>query len=225
MRFRFEMAFVGVMLVGSMLMGCASPYEYRCDDGLSTACELSGRYGECGVAPGGCGPVAPGPAPCETCASECATPDPYCGHTVTGVLRRMVTCNAGCGRMYWGEWSYDPPDACDPCNNHGDFVGPQCCPPPCWERILDGLRGVRCCDTGCDATCGIPDCGCDTGVAADPDWFDGEPIESYDDPGPVESVPTPRPEIPAREASVLTHKESSYYRRGQGSRVARRPTR
>ena len=30
-------------------------------------------------------------------------------------LLRCLTCGAGCGDVYWGEWTSDPPEACDGC--------------------------------------------------------------------------------------------------------------
>jgi hypothetical protein len=36
---------------------------------------------------------------------------------------------AGCsGETYWNEWHNDPPRCQDPCNCHGDWIGPGCCP-------------------------------------------------------------------------------------------------
>ena len=57
-------------------------------------------------------------------------------------LRDLVACNGGCGRIYWGEWAYDPPDECDACNDHGDWVGPRPCPPRGWLNLFSGLCGA-----------------------------------------------------------------------------------
>ena len=33
-------------------------------------------------------------------------------------LLRCLTCGPGCGDVYWGEWTSDPPEACDGCMAH-----------------------------------------------------------------------------------------------------------
>jgi hypothetical protein len=49
-----------------------------------------------------------------------------------GVLCSCSPC-AGCnGETYWSEWHNDPPRCQDPCNCHGDWIGPGCGPScPC----------------------------------------------------------------------------------------------
>jgi len=39
-------------------------------------------------------------------------------------MKHMLTCASGCGEIYWGEWISDPPDACDPCDDWGNWIGP-----------------------------------------------------------------------------------------------------
>jgi len=33
-------------------------------------------------------------------------------------LLRCLACGAGCGGVYWGEWTSDPPEVCDDCTSH-----------------------------------------------------------------------------------------------------------
>ena len=33
-------------------------------------------------------------------------------------LLRCLTCGAGCGDVYWGEWTSDPPEVCEGCPSH-----------------------------------------------------------------------------------------------------------
>ncbi|MCI0333798.1 MAG: hypothetical protein L0228_11320 [Planctomycetes bacterium] len=36
-------------------------------------------------------------------------------------------CGSGCGcseEVYWSEWHNDPPRCCDPCDCHGNWIGP-----------------------------------------------------------------------------------------------------
>ena len=144
MTFRSGVWGLVLALLAAAAAGCASPYVYYCDEGCGPDA-LSGRYVDGSAACGACDQT-PACGPCE------GTPeDPFCGHTVTGYLRQSVTCDAGCGDVYWGEWSYDPPDECDPCNNHGDWVGPQCCPPQGWPKLCAGLHGRRCAGGCCEA--------------------------------------------------------------------------
>ncbi len=234
MKYRLAAKFVALMLVCLALVGCAAPYTYYCDDSCGGPSALSGRYGagsvegcdDCDVAvsapcDGGCG------ASCTSCAGA----GPFCGHTLTGLLRSMVTCNAGCSDLYWGEWSHDPPDACDPCNNHGDFVGGQCCGPSCWERFWEGVHGARHCPVGCTSGCNAccdtarpprPGCGCDD-CGASSTHFSDEQYESLETIEQPEAVPTPQPQDAAAELSRGNSRP--YYSRDPNSRLVRRPAR
>ncbi len=152
-----------------------------------------------------------------------------CGHTLTGLLRSVFTCNAGCGELYWGEWCYDPPDACDPCDCYGNYVGQGVCGPTCWQKFWAGVHGARNCPVGCSGGCSAccdtaPACGCDGGGA--PELMDPEIIspglEIYEtqDPGigadDTQSVLITAPRAAAAEP---------YYARHPQSRLARRPGR
>ena len=83
---------------------------------------------------------------CGVCDGDCV------GHTPSQHLKHTLTCASGCGDIYWGEWISDPPDKCDPCDNCGNFVGPQPCPPGffhClaagWHSIWGFRHGGACC--------------------------------------------------------------------------------
>lgn len=199
------------VLLCSTLAGCVAPYTYYCEDGCGdlgpTAPynELSGRYSD------GCATPC---APCEARAVAC----PPAAHSLTGLLRGMVTCNAGCGDVYWGEWTYDPPDDCDPCNNHGDWIGPRCCPPGGWLTLWQGLQGGR---VG----------GCDSGGCADHALADGsileEPMdESFISPAvPDELPPTAPIESDGNSADSGGTAMLPYYSRDPNSRLIRRTRR
>lgn len=38
-------------------------------------------------------------------------------------LNYLLTAGSGCGDVYWGEWTNHPPRGCDPCDDHGNWVG------------------------------------------------------------------------------------------------------
>jgi hypothetical protein len=83
---------------------------------------------------------------CGVCGGACE------GHTPSSYTKHMLTCASGCGEIYWDEWLSDPPDACDPCDHCGNFVGPRPCPPTFWQSLtlgwchLWGQRAVTCSD-------------------------------------------------------------------------------
>ena len=73
------------------------------------------RYG--GGAPGACATGDCGS--CSACTQRPACGGaPACGGCFQcfAWLRNMFTCNDGCGARYYGEWSGDPPAACDNCD-------------------------------------------------------------------------------------------------------------
>jgi hypothetical protein len=197
MTFRREVWLPGLAALVLVAHGCASPYVYYCDDTCGPQ-SISGRYPDCAA------------TPCDPC--EGTVGEPFCGLTVTGKLREMVTCGAGCGQLYWGEWTFDPPDECDPCNDYGDWVGPQCCPPHGWAKFWSGVHGHRygdpCCPEGCD------DCA-DPGEA----YWEGGTIGSAEMLDSSESVVIPDPEM----GSAVEELEgpSHYYSRHPHSRLIR----
>ena len=230
MKYRMPAKFMGLVLTCVALAGCASPYTYYCDDGCGGPAALSGRHGDCGSAAcDGCGSFESVPG--DTGCGPCGVVDPFCGHTITGLLRGMVTCNAGCGDIYWGEWSHDPPDQCDPCNNHGDFVGQRCCPPSCWSRIWSGIHGARYCPVGCTSGCSAccdipcgrePGCGCDDCGGHESTIYEDEGYESVEPMEQLEPVPA---QPPAKTASARHSRSQPYYSRDPNSRLVRRPAR
>lgn len=71
-------------------------------------------------------------APCDPCQTECADcpPGPGCPCRPCGPLVwlfRLFYCDlfptCGCGERYWGEYVSNPPDCCDPCDCHGNWIG------------------------------------------------------------------------------------------------------
>lgn len=228
MRNRFRAFLLGLVAIGCGLTGCVSPYAYYCNDSCGGPAALSGRYGDCGTTPcASVGGPRVGPVACDDCAGPCGedcTAAPCCGLTPFGLIRNMFTCNAGCGEIYWGEWYYDPPDACDPCNDCGDYVGPRCCPPRGWLRFWHGLHGGRFCPTGCEVGCGAPcasDCSDGTHAPACDCESSGAPTDAfYEEAGPAESyevleqpqvVPQAQPQPATGEVSVLRRRGTPAY--------------
>ena len=172
--------------------GCVSPYAYYCPDGC-TPPTVSGRMGDVpGWAPGHCGDCGG----CNGC-DDCLDGDPCgagpCGcPSIFGGFFKMLTCGAGCGEIYWGEWINDPPDACEPCDDCGNWIGPQaCCPPKGIWKLWYGLLGERYADAAAPGGC--DDCG-----QAVPEVWD-EPV--LNSPEPLEVVPVPAPDpTPSPEA-------------------------
>ena len=242
MRYRPATTFMGLVFGCLALVGCASPYTYYGDDGCGGPGALSGRYGGGVAACDDCDTVAMEPAPMGAACGSCAETGPFCDHTITGLLRGMVTCNSGCGDIYWGEWSHDPPDSCDPCNNHGDFVGPRGRAPSCWQRLWSGLHGARhgavdsatgcgaCRDLGCgmEPGCGMESgCGCDDCGMPASTMFEGDVYESSEPfLEQLEPVPARQQQQPQdTSASVLRSTSRPYYAGDPNSRLVRRPGR
>ncbi len=191
--FRGWLGALGLMWMAVAATGCASPYAY---------------YG-----PGGYGPLIPSArtADCGTLASDgcsggcatdsCDTVGAPCGSCFGSGL---LNGSAGCGRMYWGEWAYDPPDACDPCNDCGEWVGPRACPPSGWFRFWQGLSGLRC-GNACGGTacseCDVPvKAGCcdgetyssDVDQSEDATWLEAKAVPASPPRPPVTVARTPR---------------------------------
>jgi hypothetical protein len=110
---------------------------------------------------GECHECGPGPGQtCADCSGECG---------ILPALRRGLTCGKGCGEIYISEWISDPPDCCDPCDQCGNWVGPNAgCNPGPLKRVLSALHGYRYCPPpDCGPVCGLcprgtcgPVCGC-----------------------------------------------------------------
>ncbi len=100
---------------GTMPGGCGG-----CESGCS---ECSSGYSDaCGIE--SCGS-------CETaCGSSCGGCDSCGGCGLLGFIGGLFTVNTwygdSCGDIYWGDFHGDPPDMCDPCDNHGNYSGGGC---------------------------------------------------------------------------------------------------
>jgi hypothetical protein len=118
---------------------------------------------------------------------------------------------AGCGDVYWGEWTSDPPDPCDPCDGCGNWVGPRCCPPRLFSFLtcsLSDLWGSRCCGTsgGCDHGGGCSSCGGSGGGELGP--WDGMEFGEGDFHSPQHGEPrkaTPVPQSNSNKPKVDTN--------------------
>jgi hypothetical protein len=95
--------------------------------------------------------------------------------------RRSLSCGAGCGETYYGEWRSTPPDCVDPCPEfacgcgdaacggcgighrriHGDGCGIR--PARAVARLVVALYGKRFCAPCDDCGSAVEDCGCDDG--------------------------------------------------------------
>jgi hypothetical protein len=73
---------------------------------------------------------------CGVCGGDCV------GHTPATYLKQVLTCGGGCGEIYWGPWISDPPSGCDPCDDHGNWVGPQDCGPPFLTRFASSATNL-----------------------------------------------------------------------------------
>ncbi|QDT72796.1 hypothetical protein [Lacipirellula limnantheis] len=90
---------------GSPLAGAR--YDCSCETSCPHCCEDSAACG----------------SPSETtgCADACGN---SCNNGCRrGFLDRLCGCT-GCGELYWCEWYNSPPQLCQPCDCHGNYVGP-----------------------------------------------------------------------------------------------------
>lgn len=161
----------------------------------------------------GLGPVSDSCGSCNAGGGSCSNGGTCSsGGCNNPSLQNHLSCCKGCGEIYWGEWISDPPDDCDPCDCHGNWVGPRCCSPRWWEQLscgAPGLWGWRCSSD----TCGSGESGCCSGGI---DQFPSEEvIESGISPqksgvphqatppktGPTEAKPeNPQPATPTQSA-------------------------
>jgi len=114
---------------------------------LAAGCQcLENRYMGCGYATGMGGMPSLSCGDCGDCGDNCDGYRP--GHP----LGNLMGCASGCGEVYWGEWTSDPPDCCDPCDDCGNWVGTRFRGFPFVQHLLAGLHGAL---TGqCAALCG-----------------------------------------------------------------------
>lgn len=115
---------------------CSCDPSCECDavDGRAFAGQTWTCCSECGppicrcTGPGHCGQQGCGCATaCEGDGRSC----PQCGccfgdccGRVVGLVDRFCGCTGCDGELYWSEWHNDPPRCCDPCDCHGNWVGP-----------------------------------------------------------------------------------------------------
>jgi hypothetical protein len=160
------------------------------------------------------------------CPAECAGScegGGGCNGCATSCLRTNLTCGAGCGDVYWGEWMSDPPDACDPCNNCGNWTGSGCCPP----GLLDCLCGSLSClfggrNGGCGGCCEAG-AGCSTCGGHGGEMMEGEMIhEGEIIPRGAPAMPrgTPKPAEPVAAPSPITAAPRGVPHRSSGMRAA-----
>jgi hypothetical protein len=149
---RSTLSALALTAIVAALSGC-SGYRAMSDCGgcgIPGGWRSAGGCDPCGAA-GPCGPMRSG-APFDRTYCVPASPSQHlCG--------LFGGCGGGCGEVYWGEWISDPPDACDPCDQCGNYVGPQWCPE--WMRYTRfvpwGYRNGSCACKGCGG--GGPGCG------------------------------------------------------------------
>jgi hypothetical protein len=149
----------------------------------SGCCCVPNQCGPCGTYGGASCICLPRPIVWEGGCNECAPPGQSCGDCcfecgLFPFLRRGLTCGKGCGEVYVSEWISDPPDCCDPCDQCGNWTGPQgYCHLGPLQRVLAALHGYRycprpncgpwapLCSRGCGGPCGScgcgPVCGCE----------------------------------------------------------------
>lgn len=168
----------------------------------------------------GCGPGVCGPAGCGPVG--CAPLD--IGGAIHGKLAD-INCKSGCGEVYWGEWHHNPPADCDPCDNHGNWIGPTISCNPC-DWLTSGLHhlwGYRYCPTGCDTGCSS----CDTVQHPMPI---GAPVPATMVPETQPRAVAPQPPVPvpakpkqaikqATQEKHVTHKKQTTHKQT----VYRRP--
>lgn len=125
--------------------GCGSCCEPAC--GCGSSCEPS-----CG-----CGSSCSSGGKRKCCLKNCGF---CCGcGSLVNAFCKCTPCSGCSGEIYWSEWHNDPPYCQDPCNCHGDWIGPS-------GGSCNGGCG---CDGGCSGGCGCNGgsngsaCGCDGG--------------------------------------------------------------
>jgi hypothetical protein len=108
---------------GPPICRCSGPRN-GCNAGCGDACGCAGTCEPgCGCEPA-CGCVPSG----RSCSRRQCTCGglffaSWCGRVV-GSVDRFCGCTGCDGELYWNEWHNDPPRCCDPCDCHGNWVGP-----------------------------------------------------------------------------------------------------
>ncbi|MBW3599637.1 MAG: hypothetical protein KY475_20490 [Planctomycetes bacterium] len=187
----FGFGALAIAVSGAFFSGCCAPIH--CGDG---APHHVAAAVPCGPAP--CGPC--GPAPClaqESFSPQCVAcgvngpcPKHSGGRGLLGFLWG-VCCGSSCGEFYIHPWINDPPHPCDPCDHHGNWIGPRPCGPPAcsvgacpagWHNLW-GYRGL------------VGHCGAACGEVGHPIEHYGEPLHAptLAPPQEVEEIETPTP--------------------------------
>ncbi len=173
-----------------------------CNDGCADGSCASG-----GCSDGSCGATAD----CGGCG-KCD----LCAFNPIKSLFKSIGCSSGCGEFYFDEWINDPPDACDPCDDCGNFVGQRCCPP----RWFLGGRNTSCytCAQNCDTSCGF-DGGCSTPGCTS--CGHGGALHDHSPHGEmIETVPTPQPEMMDEMPTTARRTSKPYYNNSGTRRVS-----
>lgn len=119
------------MLGLSGLVGCGT-FQCGCGNGCRTKSPYAGmKYDACCETCGpNCGPSCGrgGACCCGSACEGCGDGVGCAGACGTKGCRKcwffgMFDC-AGCGGCYWNEWYNDPPARCEPCDCHGNYIGP-----------------------------------------------------------------------------------------------------
>ena len=109
---------------GPPLSPCTGPECCGCETscGCEPACGCGGVYG-CGCDAGyGCEPSC-------GCGSGGCNSNSNCGFgqccgRIVGFIDKLCGCGGCDSELYWSEWHNDPPRCCDPCDCHGNWIGP-----------------------------------------------------------------------------------------------------
>jgi hypothetical protein len=198
----------GCCLPGGPLCGMPQGCLTRPDKFVTSQCCDGAGCNEC--APAKCGP-----ADCD--GDGCGRFECCLFRNMGQRFRSALSCGSGCGDIYWNAWYSDPPDKCDPCGCHGDYIGPQVCPDRNLSYLLWGRRGETCaqphrCSTGNCGGCAKGNCSGSAPAFSEGEIIiEGPVIETWDsDTPPV--LETPTPVIPTSRKSVRTVRKATYGR-------------
>jgi hypothetical protein len=112
---------------GPPICPCVESEGYCCE--IDCDCEPV-----CGCEPScGCGPAHGCGHACGCGGSGAGRPGVCASHLCFGswigcvldCLCKPCGCSGCGGELYWSEWHNDPPRCCDPCDRHGNWIGPQ----------------------------------------------------------------------------------------------------